>query len=118
VQAPKAVRLSEFFQRLEDASPAASAVEAFELVSSILNAVEDELTDIPADPERWMTDGRMYPPQLDSRRDVPDHPSVTRYRSRRHNTFISANGAIEIRDITDQVLFRKSGADGNHVWKA
>jgi len=117
VQAPKAVRLAEFFQRLGGAPPAASATAALELVGSLLNAVEDELTDIPPDPERWMTDGRMYPPQLDSRRDVPDHPSVTRYRSRRHNTFIATNGAIEIRDIADQVLFRKSGADGKHVWK-
>ena len=32
-------------------------------------------------------------------------------------TVISINGAIEIRDLADQVLFRKAGTDGHHVWK-
>jgi hypothetical protein len=100
-----------------DAAPAATAEAALELIASTLNAVEDDLTDIPANPDRWMTDGRMYPPQPDSRREVPDHEDVTRYRSRAHNTFIRANGAIEIRDLADQVLFSKAGADGKHVWK-
>jgi hypothetical protein len=102
---------------MENASAAASSEEALDLIASTLTAVEDELTEIPADFTRWMTDGRMYPPQPDSRREVPDYPQVTRYRSRAHNTFIASNGAIEIRDLADQVLFRKAGADGKHVWK-
>jgi len=60
----------------------------------------------------------MYPPQVDSRRDVPEHPEVTRYRNRAHNTFVRTNGAIEIRDLGGEVLFRKAGADGDYVWKA
>lgn len=99
------------------ALPATSSEAALEIIAATLTAVEDDLTDIPADPTRWMTDGRMYPPQPDSRREVPEHPEVTRFRSRAHNTFISRNGAIEIRDLADQVLFRKAGADGKHVWK-
>jgi hypothetical protein len=99
------------------APPATSAEEALDLIASTLTAVEDELTEIPADPTRWMTDGRMYPPQPDSRREVPDHLQVTRYRSRAHNTFVATNGSIEIRDLADHVLFRKAGADGKHVWK-
>jgi hypothetical protein len=118
LQTPKNERLKEFFRRLLEAPAATSSEAALELIAATLNAVEDDLTGIPADPERWMTDGRMYPPQPDSRREVPEHVDVTRYRSRAHNTYIRNNGAIEIRDLADQVLFRKAGADGKHVWKA
>ncbi|HVR39356.1 MAG TPA: hypothetical protein VMU84_09685 [Thermoanaerobaculia bacterium] len=113
----KEVRLREFFRRLELARAASSDAEALELIAAILTSVEDELTGVPADPSRWMTDGRMYPPQPDSRRDVPGHDTVTRYRSRAHNTFIGKNGAVEIRHINDDVLFRKAGLDGRHVWE-
>jgi hypothetical protein len=98
------------------APSAASESEALELIAVTLTAVEDELTDIAADPSRWMTDGRMYPPQTDSRRHVPQYTWVTRYRSRGHNTFIAQNGAIEIRRLDGDVLFRKAGRDGRHVW--
>jgi len=103
---------------MAEAPPVRTAEAALELIATTLNAVEDALTDVPADPNRWMTDGRMYPPQPDSRREVPENVDVTRYRSRAHNTFIRTNGAIEIRDLADHVLFRKAGADGKHVWKA
>jgi hypothetical protein len=81
-----------FLRRLDLAISVGSGEAALALITSTLTAVEDELTDIPADPARWMTDGRMYPPQADNRREVPDHPLVVRYRSRAHNTFIGANG--------------------------
>jgi hypothetical protein len=42
---PKAVRLRVFLDRLAEASPASSALEAKQLIDRILNAVEDELTD-------------------------------------------------------------------------
>jgi hypothetical protein len=117
LQVPKHARFAEFLRRLEAAQPASTSQLALTLIASTLTEVEDELTDIPADPERWMTDGRMYPPQADSRREVADRPDVTRFRSRRHNTYVAANGAIEIRDLDDRVLFRKAGANGEHVWK-
>ena len=109
-------RLREFFRRLALAPPAGSEAEALELIAVTLTAVEDDMTDVSADPSKWMTDGRMYPPQPDSRRDVPEYTLVTRYRSRGHNTFIAQNGAIEIRRLDDDVLFRKASRDGRHVW--
>ena len=108
-------RLEEFCQRLLGAPAAGTADEAFELIATTLAEVEDEMTDIPNNPNQWQTDGRMYPPQADSAREVPGQPGTTRYRNRAHNTFISTNGAIEIQDRDGNVVFQKLGADGQGV---
>jgi len=95
------------------APPAGSADEALELLSTTLNAVEDEFTGIPYRPDEWQNDGRMYPPQPDSARDVDGRPDLTRYRSLGHNTLIGANGAILIQSIREKAAeLDKSGADG------
>jgi hypothetical protein len=112
----KAQRLAEFLRRLRWAAPASNAEEAFELIARTLNAVEDELSGIPYDPFAWQTDGRLYPPQIDSQRVIPGREDVTRYRSRSHNTFIRKNGAIEIQALDGSVLLSKVGLDGESVW--
>lgn len=89
----KDARFQEYLRRLYEAPPVASGDEALRLIGDTHNAVENEMTDIPFDPARWQTDGRMYPPQADSLRDVPDRSDVKRFRSRGHNTFIRDNGA-------------------------
>lgn len=114
--ASKAERIKSFLDRLLAAPAQDSASAALELLRRTLNAVEDELTDIPFDPEHWETDGRLYPPRDDAARAVDDRPDVTRYRSRGHNTFIAANGAIEIQDLNDEVVLVKPGANGEGVW--
>lgn len=113
----KAERLDEFFRRLAAAPAAASHDEAFRLLCDTLNRVEDELCDEPYDPSAWTTQDRMYPPQEDAARPVADHPAVTRYRSRGHNSFVAVNGAVEIRDMSNRALFEKPGADGKGVWE-
>lgn len=114
---PRAVRLQVFLDRLAKASPAADAAAAKQLVDDTLNAVESELTDIPYDPSQWRTDGRMYPAQEDSASDVEGCPGVTSYRSRKHETLVRDNGAIEIRDAhTLDVVLSKPGRDGKGVW--
>jgi hypothetical protein len=83
----------------------------------ILNEVEDSMTSIAYNPENWQTDGRMYPPQQDSLREVEGHPSIRRFRSLRHNTFIGENGAIEIQTVGAEIVLAKPGADGRTVWQ-
>lgn len=104
----KAERFREFIRRLAAAEPANSARAARALIEETLNAVEDELSGITFNPKNWRTDGRMYPPQEDAAREVSGRPDVTRYRSRQHNTFIAANGAIDIQDVdSEDVVFEK-----------
>lgn len=116
MEMPKRERLQEFFRRLKGVPEASTFDEAFMQIANILTAVEDELTDIPCNPERWRSDGRLYPPQRDSVRAVESSVRVKRLRSLSHNTFIGDNGSIEIAAIDGTVLFRKPGVDGDGVW--
>lgn len=113
----RAERLQEFINRLEAAPPAASHDEAFQLLSEALNAVEDEHSGVPYDPTKYLSDGRLYPPQEDSRRSVPERPDLVRYRSAKHNTYIHTSGAIVIVSVPKPgilpvLILSKPGADG------
>ena len=59
----KPTHLAEFIHCLWDAPAAKTHDDAFALLADCLNAVEDKMTDIPFDPDAWLSDGRMYPPQ-------------------------------------------------------
>lgn len=112
----KEERFQIFLQRLEGAPNAGSAEEAFFLLSSVLNGVEDEFSGVTAEPARWKQDGRMYPPHQDHAHPVEDRPWITQYRSFRHFTYIASNGAIEIVNVrTQYVELSKPGADGKRV---
>ena len=108
----KQKRLEVFLKRMEDVAPASSAEEALNLLANVLNQVEDEFSGVSYNPQLWETDGRMYPPQVDNVRDVPGRPSLQRYRSVNHNTFIGKNGSIRIETIPGRVLLDKYGSDG------
>ena len=86
------------------------------MIDATLNAVEDELTSIPFEPNAWRTDGRMYPAQDDAIVDVPSHPTITCFRHRAHRTYIGSNGSFEIQKLDGQVLLSKAGEDGLNVW--
>ena len=113
---PKQKRLKIFLKRMENATPAGSADEALNLLANVLNKVEDEFSDVPYNPHLWKTDGRMYPPQEDNVREVPDHPSLQRYRSVNHNTFIGKNGSIRIETVSGRVLLDQPGPDGKKAF--
>jgi len=113
---PKRVRLQELFRRLMAAPAAASFDEAYQQLVEVQDAVEDELTGIPRNPENWQSDGRLYPPQFDMMREVAGCPSLKRFRTREHNVFIGDNGAVEIRTaFGGEVVYSKAGADGRGV---
>ncbi len=110
---PKSERIAEFFRRLEAAPLPADFASARALVEATLNAVEDELSGAPFNPANWRTDGRMYPVQDDNVSDAGD--GIQRLRSKGHDIFIGANGAIEIRLRGGDVVLSKPGADGRKV---
>jgi len=115
---PKSERLAEFLSRLGSAPAANSFDEAYEQLCAVLNDVENSMTSIPFNTDRWQTDGRMYPPQADSIREVESHPKVKRFRSLKHNTYIGDNGAFEIRSAREgEIILTKPGADGKGVWE-
>ena len=114
MSATKDERLAEYFLRLREARSAHSATEARHLLEVTLNAVENELTEIPYDPSQWASDGRMYPIQEDNWEERPQGGQVG--RSRGHQTIVGDNGAIEIRRKSDgAVEFSKLGSDGKGV---
>lgn len=114
--ASKEERLIEFFRRLTAAPPQTDGEAALALISRTLMTVEDELSGLPNNPSAWL-DGRLYPPQADAARAVAARPDVTRYRSRGHNTYIRANGAIRIEPVGSRTaIFEKVGHDRQHVF--
>ena len=114
----KYARLEIFYARLREAAPAQSHDEAYALLCDTLNAVEDEFSGVPNNPTNWKTDGRLYPPQKDRVYAVSGFPEVLRYNSFKHDTYISSNGAIEVKIIsTSEVQFTKAGANGKGVWE-
>lgn len=108
----KAKRLQEFLKRLQAAPPANSTAEAINLLAQTLNVVEDEFSGVPYRPQNWRADGRMYPPQEDSRVKFPERPSLRKYRSKGHYDYIGLNGSIRIETLEAEILLDKPGQDG------
>lgn len=113
VGASKGQSLAEIFRRLAAAPPAASHDDAYTLLCETIDAVVDEMTTAPNIPTNWMTDGRIYPPQMDQSYRPKGRPDLMRYISKGHNTLIRDNGAITITINKDgTIVFDKPGADG------
>jgi hypothetical protein len=111
-------RIDRFVDRMMEAPAASSQAEAFELIAVVLNAVEDEHSGAPFNPNSAVSrvsDGRMYPPQPDSIVLVADRPGVVRARHRRHVTYVRDNGAIQIL-LNGKVVLDKPGNDGRCVF--
>lgn len=115
----KAERLAEFFRRLGQAGAASTWDEGYRLLCRTLDQVEDELSGLPNEPERWMTLARLFPPRWDRMSSLEEY-DIKRFDNLRHITYIAANGAIEIRSKRRskgaiQVHSSKAGSDGRHL---
>lgn len=115
----KSERLAEIFRRMSEAPACSSFETAHALLCSTMDEVEDELTDFPNEPERYMAIPRLFPPRGDRMSSVGGC-DVKRFDSLRHVTYIASNGAIEIRTmrvVNGQIRthFRKEGSDGRFV---
>jgi hypothetical protein len=90
-------RLEEFYRRLAALPRPSTADEALEQICRTLDEVEDELSGIPRanpPPQRWATDGRMYPPQNDSIiRHADGRISAD---TRRHRIEIGSDGCVTV----------------------
>jgi hypothetical protein len=110
----KSDRLAEFVRRLGNAPAASDHDEALALITTTLNAVEDEMSGVPYDESRSFSDGRLYPPSADY--EVESTVSDARcYRQRGHMTHISATGAIRISRTDGDIVFEKAGANGLRI---
>lgn len=109
-------RLTEYFNRLRQQPASRTAEETLVRLSQTLMEVEDELSGIPRQeppPPPNRPDGRMYPPQADNIRRLPDG-SITA-RTAGHRIEIGADGSITIRNVrTGDIDFHQPGAGGGN----
>ena len=109
-------RFALFVAELEQAPAAHNVASARALLEDIMNRIEEAHSGVPCDPEKWMTDGRMYPPHNDFEQPCPLSGAVL-FHSLGHAIWFSANGAIRIegrrRSNKGHVELDKPGADGN-----
>ncbi|HYT59575.1 MAG TPA: hypothetical protein VEL06_05360 [Haliangiales bacterium] len=88
-------RLAIFYRRLEAAAPATNADEALNLVCRLIEQVEDEFCAVPREePPPLKFTGRMYPPQQDRVRRLPEGGVVA--NTRRHRIYCQPDGTISI----------------------
>jgi hypothetical protein len=112
----KRARVGELVRRLEAARPAASAAEALQLVTTVLDAIEDHYSGVPNDPSSPRADERIWPPIEKYRFALPDRPDLEGYRQRGHETILGSSGAILIRARKGGgAVLDKAGHDGRKV---
>ena len=108
-------RFALFLAELEQAPLAVDVASARRLLEDILNRIEEAHSGVPYDPEKWMTDGRMYPPHDDFEQPCPIAGAVL-FHSLGHAIWFAANGAIRIErrrgSNKGQIDLDKPGADG------
>jgi hypothetical protein len=59
----KTKRLRLFIEQLDTAPSASTADGALDLLTRVLNEVEDQHSGVENNPDAWNDDGRMYPPK-------------------------------------------------------
>jgi hypothetical protein len=107
-------RFALFLAELEKAPAAHDQASARALLGDIMNRIEEAHSGVPYDPEKWMTDGRMYPPHDDFEQPCPLAGAVL-FHSLGHAILFASNGAIRIegrrRPNKGRIALDKPGAD-------
>ena len=108
-------RFALFLTALEGAPPAHDRASAHRLLAETLNRIEDAHSGVVNDPDNWITDERLYPPQEDQEQPSPI-PGATLFYSRGHNIWIGDNGAVRFevrrRPHSGRIELDKPGANG------
>ena len=108
-------RFALFLVALEQAPSASDRASARELLTRLLNEVEDAHSGSPYDPPNWMTDGRMYPPEDDNNK-VSTVSGASLFYTKGHRVWFGDNGSIrlEVRrgPGKGRIELDKPGADG------
>ena len=88
-------RFALFLAAMKEAPAAHDLASARLLLDETLNRIEEAHSGVPYDPEKWMTDGRMYPP-LDDQERESRIAGTSLFYSFKHNIWFGDNGAIRI----------------------
>jgi hypothetical protein len=108
-------RIALFIAALKEAQPETDCTSARKLLDDTLNKIEDSHSGASFDPDNWMSDGRMYPPQDDSE-PRSDILGARLFYSRGHRLYFGRNGAIRIENRTGpdrgKIVLNKPGRDG------
>src|SRR5437016_3960448 len=103
--------------RLRKAAPFQDGDVARMALEVIMRTVEDELSEIPEDPNAAtakVSDGRMYPPH--DRFEIESGCSLVRtFKQTRHRTSFGANGSLRITRSDGFVEIDLNGSDGRTV---
>jgi hypothetical protein len=109
-------RFKLFLKLLMSEAASATMGEAKASLARTMNRIEDERSGAVYDPDKWESDGRMYPPK-DDRLQKGSNEDVAIYHSRGHRISFGRNGAIriEVRSGHDKgaIVLDKCGQDGN-----
>lgn len=112
----KGERIAELMWRLEAAPAAGTAEEALQLVTRLLEEIEDQHSGVPNDPSSPMANERIWPPIARYHFAIEGRADLDGYRQRGHETILGANGAILIRTRRDaRVMLDKAGQNGRKV---
>lgn len=111
-------RLALILEKINQAGPAASLMEARAIIEDSIFGVEEQYSGVPCKPENHRTDSRIYPPQDDREVRTP-RKDVRVFRTRGHYVALGTNGAIRITksrtdfDALDAYIeLEKPGHDG------
>ena len=84
-------------------------------VTDIFNRVEDEMTSIPYDSTFPLNDGRMYPPQPDSKGRQRPHRRDPLSEQRAQHADRRQRGDPDHRSYFRKRRLRQAGADGHGI---